>query len=897
MLTIAIERATEVSRAMVGGKAAGLARMISAGVPVPRGFVVTTSAYREFMTSNRLDSVIDQLLEGVDYSSPASVAALSQAVSKEILAATMPPSVRAEVAEQYLALGSGGYVAVRSSGVAEDMGDASFAGLYDSFLDIRGVGEVIHAVQRCWASLWTARCIAYRDRLGIGRDDALVAVVVQQMVVAETAGVLFTANPLNARTDEMVINSTWGLGEAIASGLVTPDELIVDVKTLTVKRSTLGSKLEQIVRNPDGPGTLHREAPADLAELMSMSDAQAAALCRLGQNAVELAGGVPQDVEWAYADGEFLILQSRDITGSSFLWEEDLEEGPQGDASEDITWSNIWAQEFWTGAITPIFYSIRGEEMANSDKRLFTLWGMKRLIPLRRFKYHRATAYFNSDADREYYRIVLPASLRGGKLSNLPPDWREAAHAARWDFISWIRMFVRMRLRTSDHGPFRQASAVYRFIETKTNGAIWPSADALREYSDREVQNELESKMKMFEDYLTLLRPLFHVYSAIAFALLQKSLTKWYTGTNDLAFADLLTGLPRRTAMMQEVVDVWKLGEEIRESPILTSVLDRFEGSDFFAHLESSPEGRAFLDRYREFIIKHGHRGHQDRDLWHARRCEDPMIDYRTFVGLVKAASPSPEHMEEQLNSKREGVTREVLGSIRAKRFGTLKAWAVERLLKYIYVFLVLRDDERPFADLITFAKKRAVTELGRRLYERGLIRDERDYYFLGRSEIYAVLSGNFQPRLIQMKITERRSMFDRFMAREEIPAEYLRGGVALEIGDSSFTDEEGVFQGTGTSRGAVRGIARVIPDLDQIGNLQKGEILICNSTDPGWASAFGLISGLVIEAGGMLSHGACLSREYGLPAVTLRGAMRKIPDGAPISVNGDTGKVTLLND
>ena len=190
--------------------------------------------------------------------------------------------------------------------------------------------------------------------------------------------------------------------------------------------------------------------------------------------------------------------------------------------------------------------------------------------------------------------------------------------------------------------------------------------------------------------------------------------------------------------------------------------------------------------------------------------------------------------------------------------------------------------------------KKRGTNEYGRRLLERGLIENSEDYFFLGYTEIYDVLRGTDDQRLTAAKIRNRRSMFDRFMAREEEPSDYLKAGIPLEIEDLTNTGMEGVFQGTGTSRGVVTAIARIIPDLQEIGRLQKGEVLVCNSTDPGWASAFGLISGLVIEAGGMLSHGACLSREYGLPAVTLSGAMRKIPDGALITVNGETGRVTI---
>jgi len=882
-------------RPLVGGKAVGLGRMTSAGVPVPPGFTVTTRAYLEFISSNGLDPVIDELLEGLDYTLPDSVEQVSSRIHKQIIDSRMPDSVRSEIEQAYQGMGTSTHVAVRSSGIAEDMGDASFAGLYDSFLDIRGTEDVILAIQKCWASLWTARCLSYRNRLSIEHRQSLVAVVVQEMVAAEVAGVLFTANPLNERSDEVVINATWGLGESIASGIVTPDELILDQKTFAVKRIVIGSKELKIFRNPDGPGTKKTETSQSERASRAMTDGQAARLAAYGQRALDIAGGIPQDIEWAFRDDKFFILQSRDVTGAQFQWSEDLEVGNVGAMNDETTWSNIWGQEYWTGAVTPLFYSIRGEELSWSDFNLFKLWGFKSLVPQRRFKFHRSTVYFNSDADRIYYRNVLPKGLRSQRLTNLPPEWREAAGGASWNLLAAIKMHIRIRLLTKDCGPFRQTIAVYKFIDKKKSQDHWPSSKELESFSDEEVIAELDHKMQMFEDYLTVLRPTFHVYSPYAFAILKYILEKWYRGQNEYAFADLVTGLPRRTEMLIEQVDLWEVGEFIRKSPLLIGLLEANEGAEFFEACKQSEEGRAFLETYSKFMEKHGHRGHQDRDLWNPRRSEDPMLDYRSFVTLVKASGTSPVDMEEELIHKRLAATEEVFSVLKKKSFGSLRVKFMQFILNYIYTFLLLRDDERPFADQVTMAKKRATTELGRRLFERNLIEHADDFYFLGFTEINDVLRGTAQEPLTKLKIKNRRDMFNRFVRREEIPADYLRAGLPLQIEDLTATDMEGVFQGTGTSRGLVTATARVVPDLQQIGRLQKGEILICNSTDPGWASAFGLISGLVIEAGGMLSHGACLSREYGLPAVTLSGAMRKIPDGAQVTVNGETGRVTIV--
>lgn len=893
-----LDSTEQIDRALVGGKAYSLVRMIRGGVPVPPGYVVTTDAYSAFLKSNHLETQINELVANLDYGRAEDVEDASEAVRKLITSSPLPEDVAANIKASYEALGDTSYVAVRSSGTAEDMGDASFAGLYDSYLDIRGSDVVIDAVLRCWGSLWTARCASYRHRLGIAIEEATVAVVVQRMVAAESAGVLFTANPLTERTDQMVVNANWGLGESIASGIVTPDEFLVNAKTLAVSSTILGSKEVSIIRASDGKGTVKVDVDAARRSQFSLSDARVSELAAIGRRVVDLSGGTPQDIEWALEDGVLHILQSREITGAKFLYDEDIEAWQRGDDDVTVTWSHTWAKAYWTGAVSPLFYSARGRELANSDRRLFTLWGFKELIATRRFKYRRSTVYFSCDADRIYYQIVLPKRLRQHSLQNLPPDWRDDAAKARWRVGSFLMMHLRVRFLSKDHGPLRTIKSVYKFIDVNGPVAAKPSPAELRTYSDDELKTEIAVKIKMFEDYLTILRPAFHIYSPVAFGIVQEMIKSWYTGENEYAFQDLISGLPQRTAMMQEQVDMWELSEHFNRSEELKAALFRAEsGAEFFADLEASDDGRTFLVTYQGFLAKHGHRGHQDRDLWYARRAEDPQIDFQALKALVSAGARSPEINEEHLIAKREESTAEVLANIGGHRFGRVKVALFTKVLNYIHRFLVLRDDERPFADMVTMSKKRAFAELGLRLHERGLLEGADDYFFLAEQELYQVLDGTAKSSVVRAKVENRRDVFDKFLLREEVPADYLRGGNPLDIDDGAGTDEEGVFQGVGMSRGTITGRARIIRDLREIGKVGKGEILICNSTDPGWTPVFGLISGLVLESGGMLSHGACLSREYGLPALTLPLAIQRVPDGATITVNGDSGRLKVHLD
>ena len=306
------ERAVDV--AQVGGKAASLGRLSQAGFSVPTGFTVATAAQAAFFAAHNLDVQITTLLSGLNYEQAVVLEEVTRHIRVLIESLPLPAQLTAQITEHYAALGSNVYVAVRSSGTAEDLAEASFAGLHDTYLDVQGEAAVVDAIRRCWASMWTARATAYRHRGGFDHASAHIAVIVQQMVAAEVAGVMFTGNPLTARTDEIVINASWGLGEGVVSGILTPDEYVLSIDTLDVKHSSIGDKEVQIVRAPSGRGTVRVDVPHALREALSLSAQKAVALGELGREVMAFYGGLPQDIEWALAGGELYLLQSRPIT-------------------------------------------------------------------------------------------------------------------------------------------------------------------------------------------------------------------------------------------------------------------------------------------------------------------------------------------------------------------------------------------------------------------------------------------------------------------------------------------------------------------------------------------------------------------------------------------------------
>jgi phosphohistidine swiveling domain-containing protein len=906
VVTLGEDRSTEL--AVAGGKGASLSKLIKAGFPVPSGFVVTTGAYSEFLRANALQDQIEESLEGLDYGNLDRLERQTARIREAITSGDLSDSLTAEIERAYRGLGDGVYVAVRSSGTAEDLAGASFAGQYETYLDVRGVDELLDAVRRCWASMWTARVVAYRHNKGFDHADIGIAVVVQTMVEAEAAGVMFVGNPMNARADEIVINASWGLGEMVVSGAVTPDEYVVGRDTMEMKRRTLGSKELRVVRDPKpGKGTVQEAVPAKLREKYVLSNEQAATLADLGRRVTAHYDGLPQDTEWALRDGSFFLLQSRPITGVDFAWEEDLDLWPSIPEKDELIWTRAWADEVWTGPITPLMWSIRGRWMRDGGTANFRAFEMGDLADLRLYKYSRGTVYYNTRADELIAKYSLPPSLREPLLNRLHPSQLEDAINAPFDLGRTLKIFLTIEQTHPTMGvggfyallpPTREAFRARRRDRVET--AEFLDEAQLRALGD----DELKERILLYNNTFTIgvaagSWSFIFILAPVIRALLKGVFQYWYTGDNSNAFVEVLSGLPWRTEQFYDDYEMWKLADTIRRSEKLRALMEEFKGAAFFEELKNLEEGRAFLEQYKKFLELNFYRGHADRDIYFARRIEDTGLDYEALRLLSTADDRvSPEEREEKLNQRREAATAEVIENLAKQPLGDLKVPVFKFLLDFSMRFFSVRDDSRPVSDVTTFQKKLPVRELGRRTMDRGLLEGERDFYFLSLDELCDLLAGKEPVPLARAKVAARKKAFDRFMTHEEDPPPFLKGNVPLDSGAATTSDARGdALKGVGTSPGLVTGRARIIPTQKEIGRLEKGDILVCHGTDPGWTSAFSIVSAVVAQTGGMLAHFSCLSREYGLPAVSLPNAMKLIKDGSIISVNGDSGEVRLASE
>ncbi|HZZ45883.1 MAG TPA: PEP/pyruvate-binding domain-containing protein [Pseudonocardia sp.] len=898
-LTLSFDEPAAADQSLVGGKGVNLARLSQAGFLVPEGFVVTTDAYAAAIEGGALGGPISQRLASIDYTDFTGLEAATARIRELIEQAPVPAEVEAEVRSAYDKFGQDTYVAVRSSGTAEDLAETSFAGQHDTYLDIHGADAVIDAVRRCWASMWSARATAYRQQQGIDHADVRLAVVVQRMVDSEVSGVMFTGNPVTSATDEIVINASYGLGEGIVSGILEPDQFVLAHHGLRLKNALVGSKEKQVVRNPDtGIGVIETDTPAADRTRRSLDDAQLRALGKLGRAVQRHYGGIPQDIEWALAGGELHLLQSRDITGARFSWDEELEVpftvAPE--APDDTVWTRAWSDSVWPGAVTPLFYSIRIQMIVGMSTAAQSLWGAPEVAALRPFRYHRARTYYNTHVDAGNIARFWPPALRDPALmAMVPPVEHERLKNGQWSWTEIPKVLARVRMLDPDHGPLRTWRVNYAAMDDARAG-LGLGPDEVAELDDDELKAYLDSRILAQKEWIEDIWTPFFLYMPIIMGSLMKMVGNWYRGTNPMIFSDLITGLPEHTITLKENVRLWDLTQLIAGDTELRAAFDAHPGAAFFENLPDTETGREFAQRYAVFVEEFGHRGHAERDMVYARRAEDPTIDYRNFQSLLSAGGQAPDANMDALIARRKQAEEEMAEGIRAQPFGGLKLEAFRMAHDWILRFFVFRDDERHHTDRITMSKKWPTLEIARRLTERGVIEGD-EFWFLSIKELYKLLDGAPRTRLHDAMIAGRRANYDAVDKEGFVPSMYLQGYQYPQLDTPAAEVEavDGVYPGLGTSRGQVTGRARVIATQADIGRVQKGDILITHATDPGWTPVFMVLSGLVLETGGMLCHGSCISREYGIPAVQLAGAMTHIPDGATITIDGDLGTVTLV--
>jgi pyruvate,water dikinase len=899
------------SIALVGGKGANLGELTKASLPVPQAFCVTTEAYRAFIDANRLQHAILGALDGLNYDDVTELDRRAAGIRETIIAADMPADIAAEIRQAYGALeaslGDSPSVSVRSSATAEDLPGTSFAGQQDTYLHIAGADSVLQHVKRCWASLWTDRAISYRHRQGFEHADVLLAVVVQEMFPSEVAGVMFTANPVNGNPGEIFLNTSWGLGEAVVSGRVNPDQYIVLKDGLAVKERVINDKQVMTVRRDDGMGSADAPVPADKRRRETLSESQIGELAAIGKR-IEQHYGFPQDIEWGFSGGRFAVLQSREITAVDLDFPEGMEAWQTPGAfaglyDERWTWSRAYSDEVQTGPSSPYFYSIleRGMTMLKWKLLDFTdaeEWlGYTREtfqdIPL--YRWYGARAYYNAQFERERIRRFIPPFARDdAALWPFPAEEREEIRNMPFNWMKFIQLIVRLHFTRPKVSLLHTPKQVFDNLERWTDytQSVWDQLDletaSVREIFETEVRAVGDSE---FGANVTL--P-FTIYLFVLPAALRTLCAQLFGDEDERIYTSLVSGLFTKTS--EENVAVWKLALVIRRHPALLELVSNEEdNARIMAALDGTEGGAEFREHLAAFLKDYGHRGGAERDPIHHRWRHKPEMLFHSIKPMLKLGEgDDPEIHEQRLHERMKRTLEECKAELRNEPMGFVQAWLFERFVKLVQDYFYYRDFERFYNDKNMGRPRDFLTAIGRKFIERGLMQDEEDIFFLGRDEILLVDDGKLGARDIELRIRSRRRVYERYAHKE--PPKYIRGWETFD--DNQLPDDGEGLRGIGASSGVVTGRARVCRHLSEISKIEKGDILVTVATDPGWTTVFSIIGGVVVESGGVVAHAVMISREYGIPCVAnLASACDLIPDGSIITIDGSRGRVLIHED
>nr|WP_240973251.1 rifamycin-inactivating phosphotransferase [Nonomuraea sp. FMUSA5-5] len=861
------ERIDSTNVADVGGKGANLGELSRLdGLRVPDGFCVTTDAFRRFMDEVPAIEARLDLLAGVKPDDHATIRTVSAGIRDLIEGAEIPDEVAAAIGEALDRLGEQGPYAVRSSATAEDLPTASFAGQQDSYLNIAGLPEVLRHVRRCWASLFTERAVTYRCRQGFDHRKVRMAVVVQRMVFPDAAGILFTADPVTSNRKVATVEAGWGLGEALVSGLVPAD--VYTVRDDEVLTATVATKPRLFQASPEG-GT--REAPVEPERRTRrvLTDAQAVRLVRLGRR-VEAHFGRPQDIEWCLAGDDFFIVQSRPITT--------LFPVPETADQDDHIFVSVGHQQMMTDAMKPLGLSVwqltTPRPMYEAGGRLWVDVAPMLATPAGRagiFGMLGKSDPLVGDAlrtllDRGDLALASPAEGAGTPPVFDPPASIETDPAIVTELISQHEESV-ARLRHDIQGV--SGPALFDFI-----------------------LNDLTELKRVMRDPRSL--PVI-MASMNAASWLNEHLEEWLGEKNA---ADALTQSVPHNVTSEMGLALLDVADAVRPHPDVVAFLQRVadegrDGDGFLGELAGLPGGPEARDAIRGFLDRYGMRCPGEIDITRTRWSERPAMLVPVILANVRNFEPGAgkRHFEQGLQESRRRE-RELLARLRDLPDGESKAEEAKRMIDRVRTFAGYR--EYPKYSMITryFIYKQALLREAGRLVRDGVLRAEDDIFFLRFDELHEVArTGAADPGLIR----ERRAAFRSYEALTP-PRVLTSDGEAINGLHRRAGIPSGALAGLPVSAGTVEGRARVVTDMARA-DLEAGDILVTAFTDPSWTPLFVTVAGLVTEVGGLMTHGAVIAREYGLPAVVgVERATQRIRDGQRIRVHGTDGYVELLD-
>ncbi|WP_267377750.1 phosphoenolpyruvate synthase [Bacillus sp. GM_Baccil_2] len=851
---------------LVGGKGLNLGELTNIqGIQVPEGFCVTTVGYEKAIEQNEELQTLLQQLTKLKMEERAQIGEMSKKIREVIMAVEIPTDVVEAVAHYLSRFGNEHAYAVRSSATAEDLPYASFAGQQDTYLNIIGEEAILQHVRKCWASLFTERAVTYRMQNGFEHNQVSICVVIQKMVFPEASGILFTADPITSNRKVLSIDASFGLGEALVSGLVSADNY--KVKEDEIVEKVIATKKLAIYGRKEG-GTERKKIAPNQQKLQTLSEQQILQLASIGRQ-IEAYFGCPQDIEWCLAHNTFYIVQSRPITT--------LYPIPEENDGGNHVYISVGHQQMMTDAMKPLglsfFLLTTNAPMRKAGGRLFV----------------DATQQLASPASRNYLINTL------GKSDPLVRDALTTI-IERDNFITLLPDDEKEKIVSKN----KQLANSQPEIEN--NPAIVTNLIQNSEASIKELKRNMQMKSGVdvlnfiLEDIQQLKKVLFNPQSIAvimagmnASAWMNEKMEQWLGEKNA---ADTLSQSVQNNITSEMGLALMDVADVIRSYPEVITYLQHVENENFLDEIVQFKGGEEARDAILTFLNKYGMRCSGEIDITKTRWSEKPTTIIPMILNNIRdfeygaSKRKFEEGLQEALKKEEELVNR-----LQHLPGGKQKVEETKRMIRNIRNFIGYR--EYPKYGMINryFIYKQALLKEAEQLVQSGVIHEVDDIYYLTFEELHEVVRTNkLDYELIQKQKNDYK-LYEKLTPPRIMTSdgEIITGKYKRE----NLPDD--AIVGLPVSSGVIEGRARVILNMEEA-NLEEGDILVTAFTDPGWTPLFVSIKGLVTEVGGLMTHGAVIAREYGLPAVVgVENATNLIKDGQRIRVHGTEGYIEVL--
>lgn len=868
-LVLGIHEIEKTQLMLVGGKGLNLGELSKIqGIQVPEGFCITTVGFQKAIEQNELFQALLDQLTMIKKENRDQISEISRKIRQVIMEMEIPSDVVKAVAHYLSKFGNEHAYAVRSSATAEDLPYSSFAGQHDTYLNIIGNEAILQHISKCWASLFTDRAVIYRMQNGFDHKQVYLSVIVQRMVFPQASGILFTADPITSNRKFLSIDASFGLGEALVSGLVSADcykvqeDKIVDKMIATKKLSIYAQK--------EG-GTETKQIHPDQQKTQTLTDHQIVQLARLGRQ-IEAYFGCPQDIEWCLVDNTFYIVQSRPITT--------LYPIPKANDKENHVYISVGHQQMMTDPMKPLglsFFLLTTRApmrkaggrlfvdithmLASPDSRKMLLDSMGQHDPLMKDA-------LNTILERGDFIKTLPNDKQGQSSSKIDKSVSSADTQAQIENDPTIVSELIMRNQTS-------IEELKQTIQMKSGSDLFDF---------------------ILEDIQQLKKILFDPQSSAVFmaainasSWINEKMNKWLGEKN---VADILSQSVPNNITSEMGLALLDVADVIRPYPEVIDYLQHVKVDNFLDELVKFDGGKETQDAIYAYLSKYGMRCVGEIDITKTRWSEKPATLVPMILSNIKNFEPNASIRKfEQGRKEALEKEQELLERLKQLPDGEQKVIETKRRIKLVRNFIGYR--EYPKYGMVSryFVYKQALLKEAEQLLKSNVICEKEDIYYLNFEELHEVVRTNKLDYQIISKRKHEYKLYEKLTPPRVITSDGEI--IAGEYKRENLPDE--AIVGLPVSSGVIEGRARVILNMEDA-DLEDGDILVTSFTDPSWTPLFVSIKGLVTEVGGLMTHGAVIAREYGLPAVVgVKNATKLIKDGQRIRVHGTEGYIEIL--